>query len=263
MRKNITKILALAMALAMLMPMPAQAKERTIEYTVKKGDTLWGISKENLGAGNRYKEIVAANQDSIKNPRLIIPGQKISITVIDDSEVTDEIKTFTLRGDDFQHGRMEPNSVYKIVANKGFEDYFFTAAPDVAWVDEDGLVHTKDAGRFYWWVLNENKDGWETGFSVQIAGDYDYAIWIGEEEELNNLEKTDKKIKSITSSDESIATVELRDGKPYLKGIKTGHCKVEAIYDDGSKESIDVSPTEDDFETWDKMVEDYINSLKK
>lgn len=30
-------------------------------YTVKKGDTLWGIAKKYLGAGNRYTQIMAAN----------------------------------------------------------------------------------------------------------------------------------------------------------------------------------------------------------
>lgn len=30
-------------------------------YTVKKGDTLWGIAKKLLGDGNRYREIQKAN----------------------------------------------------------------------------------------------------------------------------------------------------------------------------------------------------------
>lgn len=30
-------------------------------YTIKRGDTLWGISKKYLGAGNRYKEIMELN----------------------------------------------------------------------------------------------------------------------------------------------------------------------------------------------------------
>ena len=30
-------------------------------YTVKKGDSLWGIAKKLLGAGNRYKEIMTLN----------------------------------------------------------------------------------------------------------------------------------------------------------------------------------------------------------
>jgi LysM repeat protein len=31
------------------------------KYTVKPGDTLWGIAKKYLGDGNKYKEILKAN----------------------------------------------------------------------------------------------------------------------------------------------------------------------------------------------------------
>lgn len=45
-------------------------------YTVKKGDSLWGISKKLLGKGNRYKEIQKANGLS---SALIRVGQKLKI----------------------------------------------------------------------------------------------------------------------------------------------------------------------------------------
>lgn len=48
-----------------------------IQYTVKKGDNLWNISRKYLGSGIRYKEIARIN--GIKNPRLIYPGQVIKI----------------------------------------------------------------------------------------------------------------------------------------------------------------------------------------
>ena len=35
-------------------------------YTVKKGDTLWAIAKEKLGAGSRYAEIYNLNKDLIE-----------------------------------------------------------------------------------------------------------------------------------------------------------------------------------------------------
>lgn len=39
---------------------PAQGSSYTT-YTIKKGDTLWDISKKYLGAGSRYKEIMQLN----------------------------------------------------------------------------------------------------------------------------------------------------------------------------------------------------------
>jgi 5'-nucleotidase len=46
-------------------------------YTVKKGDTLWGIAQRNYGDGKQYRKILAANPN-IKGDRLNA-GQKIVI----------------------------------------------------------------------------------------------------------------------------------------------------------------------------------------
>ena len=43
-------------------------------YTVKRGDTLWGISRKYLGAGIRYKEIMELN--GLKST-LIHAGKKL------------------------------------------------------------------------------------------------------------------------------------------------------------------------------------------
>jgi nucleoid-associated protein YgaU len=48
-------------------------------YTVKKGDTLWAISKKYYGKGTDWKKIADANKKIIKNPNLIYPGQKLLI----------------------------------------------------------------------------------------------------------------------------------------------------------------------------------------
>lgn len=48
-------------------------KETPATYTVQSGDTLYAISKKQLGNGNLYKEL-ATNND-ITNPNLIYPGQ--------------------------------------------------------------------------------------------------------------------------------------------------------------------------------------------
>ncbi|MCC5977161.1 MAG: LysM peptidoglycan-binding domain-containing protein [Salinarimonas sp.] len=42
---------------------------------VERGDSLWRISRQVYGRGIRYTEIFEANQDQIRNPNLIYPGQ--------------------------------------------------------------------------------------------------------------------------------------------------------------------------------------------
>lgn len=46
-------------------------------YVVKRGDTLWGISKRFYGRGDFYHTI--ARDNNIKNPNLIYPGQALVI----------------------------------------------------------------------------------------------------------------------------------------------------------------------------------------
>jgi nucleoid-associated protein YgaU len=50
---------------------------KTKTYTVKKGDTLWGICKKYLGDGSKYPQIAKLN--GIKNPNLIMIGQVIKL----------------------------------------------------------------------------------------------------------------------------------------------------------------------------------------
>lgn len=51
----------------------AQAKN----YTIKKNDSLWKIAKEQLGDGNRWREIYELNKDVIKNPDRLKAGKII------------------------------------------------------------------------------------------------------------------------------------------------------------------------------------------
>jgi nucleoid-associated protein YgaU len=46
---------------------------------IVKGDNLWNIAQAHYGAGWRHTIIFAANQDQVKNPHLIYPGQILSL----------------------------------------------------------------------------------------------------------------------------------------------------------------------------------------
>ena len=77
---------------------PEEAQqEKTGRYTVKKGDTLWGIAERLLGAGERYIQIMSANN---LNDSMIYPGQELVIptegTIYRTIQVTITQDTYTL-----------------------------------------------------------------------------------------------------------------------------------------------------------------------
>ncbi len=55
------------------------AKADAATYTVKAGDTLSKIAKEQLGNANAYMEIFNANKDQLSDPDKIKPGQVLKI----------------------------------------------------------------------------------------------------------------------------------------------------------------------------------------
>ena len=58
---------------------PAAAKAAT--YTVKSGDTLSKIAKDQLGDANAYMKIFDANKDQLSDPDKIKPGQVLKIPI--------------------------------------------------------------------------------------------------------------------------------------------------------------------------------------
>jgi nucleoid-associated protein YgaU len=48
-------------------------------YTVKAGDTLSKIAREQLGSANAYMDIFNANKDQLQDPDKIRPGQVLKI----------------------------------------------------------------------------------------------------------------------------------------------------------------------------------------
>lgn len=59
-------------------PAPAAGGGAKI-YTVLKGDTLSKIAKDHYGNANKWRKIYEANQNIIKDPDKIFPGQKLNI----------------------------------------------------------------------------------------------------------------------------------------------------------------------------------------
>lgn len=62
----------------LLFALPAMllAAEEPVEYIIKKGDTLWGISDRFLKDPNYWPSLWSKNPD-VTNPHLIYPGQKV------------------------------------------------------------------------------------------------------------------------------------------------------------------------------------------
>jgi LysM repeat protein len=56
-------------------PLSALAQNAPERYTIKRGDTLWGLSSMYLTSPWRWPELWGMNKDQIKNPHLIYPGQ--------------------------------------------------------------------------------------------------------------------------------------------------------------------------------------------
>ncbi len=53
----------------------AVAVPKIATTVVSRGDSLWHISRVTYGAGMRYADVYKANQDQIRNPNRIYPGQ--------------------------------------------------------------------------------------------------------------------------------------------------------------------------------------------
>lgn len=51
---------------------------------IRRGDSLWKISRRMLGEGRKYTIIFAANTDQIRNPDLIYPGQVFDVPETED-----------------------------------------------------------------------------------------------------------------------------------------------------------------------------------
>lgn len=59
---------------------PGKEDQKQItEYVVKQGDSLWSIAQRTMGDGKRYKEIIQANRDKIKDADDLTTGMSLKI----------------------------------------------------------------------------------------------------------------------------------------------------------------------------------------
>lgn len=84
-KRIITLLCTLGLAVA---PLTAAAQQLTLRqdaparYTVRQGDTLWGISGKYLQRPWQWPRLWNANRSTVRNPHLIYPGQVLVLTYV-------------------------------------------------------------------------------------------------------------------------------------------------------------------------------------
>lgn len=84
-KRIITLLCAIGLAVS---PMTAVAQQLNLRpdaparYTVRQGDTLWGISGKYLQRPWLWPRLWGANRNTIRNPHLIYPGQVLVLTYV-------------------------------------------------------------------------------------------------------------------------------------------------------------------------------------
>lgn len=124
-------------------PMP-EPSASTVEYTVKSGDTLWGIAE-------MYRTSVSAivSENGIANPNLIYPGEVLRITLADNVPSSEMNNTYLVRRGDTLWGiaQMYRTSVERLVAMNHISDPNLIYPGEILQVSSSGS--TGDVGRTY------------------------------------------------------------------------------------------------------------------
>lgn len=124
-------------------PMP-EPSASTVEYTVKSGDTLWGIAEM---YGTSVSAIVSEN--GIANPNLIYPGEVLRITLADNVPSSEMNNTYLVRRGDTLWGiaQMYRTSVARLAAMNNISDPNLIYPGEILQVSSSGS--TGDVGRTY------------------------------------------------------------------------------------------------------------------
>jgi len=106
------KVALIAFSILLVLGISSAFANKEIVHTVKKGDTLWGISNKYLNTPFKWPLIWARNKD-ITNPHLIYPedrvvirweGKKVKIKIIPKKEGK-KVKTITLEKETKKQGK--------------------------------------------------------------------------------------------------------------------------------------------------------------
>jgi LysM repeat protein len=88
-------------------PLSALAPNAPDSYVVKRGDTLWDLSKMYLTSPWRWPELWGMNKDQIANPHLIYPGQELRL-VKEGGRARLEIAGGAGGGGEVRDGKLQP-----------------------------------------------------------------------------------------------------------------------------------------------------------
>ena len=104
-------------------PLTELAPNAPDEYTVKRGDTLWGISGMFLKSPWRWPELWGMNMTQIRNPHLIYPGQHLVL------EKLDGMALLRLRPDGSRAGGGIPTDTVRVTPRIRYETLGDAALP--------------------------------------------------------------------------------------------------------------------------------------
>jgi hypothetical protein len=96
---------------------PTTTNESCQTYTVKSGDTLWSISKNLLGDGNRYKDIIDQNKGtypSLENSNSVVKGWELKVNCGNQSPPTSTTPTTPGAGETQKTNGTQPQNGYDV-----------------------------------------------------------------------------------------------------------------------------------------------------
>ena len=169
MKQSKKRIVAVILAVVMIVAMMATGASAAT-HIVEKGDTLWGIAKEYLGSGFKWKEVYEANKDLIKNPNLIyvcqefvIPGTEtpelepieVDVTLSDKGELVVTKQTVTVTDADGD-GAYTVNDVLYAAHDAAYEGGVAAgyATADTQWGLSIAKLWGDESGNFGYWLNN-------------------------------------------------------------------------------------------------------------